>query len=263
MTVPKTGKPAVALVTGAGGGIGRAVVRSFLESGTSVALVDADDRFLEHTALLAAEFPALTVRGYTADITQTPQVTTLADRVATDYGRLDALALVAGTVQTAAGIAELTPAEWRRVIDVNLTGAYEMTHSMVPLIRRNGGGSITAVSSWWGRSGHAFFAAYCAAKAGLIVFTQALADELAPLIRANTVCPGNIDTPMHRAALESEAAERGIAFDEIKKSEWAKIPLEKAGAPEDIANAIVFLSSPEAAYITGASLDVNGGVVYH
>jgi NAD(P)-dependent dehydrogenase (short-subunit alcohol dehydrogenase family) len=252
-----------ALVTGAGGGIGRAVVRSFLEAGTSVALVDADDRFLAHTPDLAAEFPDLTVQAYTTDITQTSQVSALAEQVAADFGRLDALALVAGTVQTAAGIADLTPTEWRRVIDVNLTGAYEMTHALVPLLAQDGGGSITSVSSWWGRSGHAYFAAYCAAKAGLIVFTQALAHELAPLIRANTVCPGNIDTAMHRAALESEAAERGVSFEEIKRSEWAKIPLEKAGAPQDIANAILFLSSPAAAYITGASLDVNGGVVFH
>jgi NAD(P)-dependent dehydrogenase (short-subunit alcohol dehydrogenase family) len=255
--------PAVALVTGAGGGIGRTVVRTFLQQGTSVALVDADDSFLTHTAELATEFPDLTVRAYTADVSRNDQVTALAAGVTKDFGRLDALALVAGTVQSAAGIAELTPAEWRRVIDVNLTGAYEMTHALVPLMRQDGGGTITAVSSWWGRSGHALFAAYCAAKAGLIVFTQALADELAPHIRANTVCPGNIDTAMHRAALESEAAERGVSFDEIKKSEWAKIPLEKAGAPQDIANAIVFLSSAAAAYITGASLDVNGGVVYH
>lgn len=253
----------VALVTGAGGGIGRAVVRTFLEAGSSVALVDADERFLTQTGELAAEFPDLRVRGYAADVADTAQVRELAERVASDFGRLDSLALVAGTVQTAAGIADLTPTEWRRVIDVNLTGNYEMTHALVPLLREDGGGSITAVSSWWGRSGHAFFAAYCAAKAGLIVFTQALADELAPLIRANTVCPGNIDTAMHRAALESEAAERGVSFEEIKTSEWAKIPLKQAGSPQDIANAIVFLSSPSAAYITGASLDVNGGVVYH
>jgi NAD(P)-dependent dehydrogenase (short-subunit alcohol dehydrogenase family) len=182
------------------------VVRTFLQQGTSVALVDADDSFLTHTAELAAEFPDLTVRAYTADVSRNDQVTALAAGVTKDFGRLDALALVAGTVQSAAGIAELTPAEWRRVIDVNLTGAYEMTHALVPLMRQDGGGTITAVSSWWGRSGHALFAAYCAAKAGLIVFTQALADELAPHIRANTVCPGNIDTAMHRAALESEAA---------------------------------------------------------
>lgn len=253
----------VALVTGAGGGIGRAVVRSFLDAGTSVALVDAEERFLAHTEELAAQYPALSVRSYAADVAESTQVAELADRVAADFGRLDSLALVAGVVQTAAGIAELTSAQWRRVLDVNLTGAYEMTHALVPLLRDGGGGSVTAVSSWWGRSGHAFFSAYCAAKAGLIVFIQSLADELAPHIRANTVCPGNIDTAMHRAALESEAAERSLSFDEIKKSEWAKIPLGAAGSPQDIANAILYLSSPAAGYITGASLDVNGGVVYH
>lgn len=253
----------VALVTGAGGGIGRVVVRSFLDTGTSVALVDADERFLSHTDDLAAEYPDLSVRSYATDVTNSVQVGDVADRVAADFGRLDSLALVAGVVQTAAGIAELSSAEWRRVVDVNLTGAYEMTHALVPLLREDGGGSVTAVSSWWGRSGHAFFSAYCAAKAGLIVFMQSLADELAPHVRANTVCPGNIDTSMHRAALESEAAERGVSFDEIKKSEWAKIPLGAAGSPQDIANAILYLSSPAAGYITGASLDVNGGVVFH
>ncbi|RZT25553.1 3-oxoacyl-[acyl-carrier protein] reductase [Mycobacterium sp. BK558] len=263
MSADASGRPTVALVTGAGGGIGRAVVRTFLQGGTSVALVDTDSRVHDEATDLAAEFADLSVRAYTVDITEVDQVAVLADRVAADFGRLDALCLVAGAVQTAAGIAELTPAEWQRVIAVNLSGAYAMTHALVPLLRQDGGGSITAVSSWWGRSGHAYFAAYCAPKAGLIVFIQSLADELAPTVRANTVCPGNIDTSMHRAALESEAATRGVTFDEIKKSEWAKIPLGKAGSPRDIAHAIAFLSSPDAAYITGASLDVNGGVVYH
>jgi len=133
---------------------------------------------------------------------------------------------------------------------------------LTPLLSRDDG-TITFISSWWGRSGHAYFSSYCASKAAVIVFAQALAEELAPDIRVNTVCPGNIDTKMHRAALHTEAAERGITFEEMKDIEWAKIPLKIAGPPSAIANALVWLASPAASYVTGASLDVNGGVVFH
>lgn len=253
----------VALVTGAAGGIGRAVVRRFADAGASVALVDANEQVHTVVQELEGEFPGVRLRGYRVDISSTDSVSQLAQKVDSDFGRLDSLALVAGVVQAAAPIAELDRSEWDRVIGVNLTGPYEMTHALAPLLSRDGGGSITAVSSWWGRSGHAYFAAYCTAKAGLIVFAQAVAEELAPTVRVNTICPGNINTRMHQEALQSEAAERGISFEEMKDSEWAKIPLLKAGEPEDIAEAIYFLSSPAASYITGASLDVNGGVVFH
>ncbi|MDQ4490810.1 SDR family NAD(P)-dependent oxidoreductase [Sinomonas sp. ASV486] len=253
----------VALVTGAAGGIGQAVVRRLAAGGASVALVDADARVEGVAKQLKGEFPDVDLRGYATDITDTEKVRQLARSVEDDFGRLDSVALVAGVVQTAAPIAQLGRAEWDRVLGVNLTGPYEMTHALSPLLARDGGGSITAVSSWWGRSGHAYFAAYCAAKAGLIVFVQAVAAELAPTVRVNTICPGNINTRMHQEALRSEAEERGVSYEDIKASEWAKIPLGKAGEPEDIAEAIYFLSSPAASYITGASLDVNGGVVFH
>ena len=253
----------VALVTGGAGGIGRAVVRRFAQAGAAVALVDANKDVHKVAEELQAEFPGHDLRGYTVDITNTRQVGLLARDVESDFGRLDSLALVAGVVQTAAPIAKLERSEWDKVLGVNLTGPYELSHALTPLLGQDGGGSITAISSWWGRSGHAYFSAYCAAKAGLIVFAQALAEELAPTVRVNTFCPGNINTRMHQSALESEAAERGISFEEIKKIEWDKIPMLKAGDPEDIAEAVYFLSSPAAGYITGASLDVNGGVVFH
>ena len=253
----------VALVTGAAGGIGQAVVRRFAEAGAAIALVDANDNVHAVVDQFHIEFPDLTLRGYTVDITDSHSVGLLARDVESDFGRLDSLALVAGVVQTAAPIAKLDRSEWDKVLGVNLTGPYELTHALTPLLGQDGGGSITAVSSWWGRSGHAYFAAYCAAKAGLIVFAQSLAEELAPAVRVNTICPGNINTRMHQSALESEAAERGITVEEIKKIEWDKIPMLKAGEPEDIAEAVYYLSSPSASYVTGASLDVNGGVVFH
>ncbi len=202
------------------------------------------------------------VKAFVTDITDDDNVNTLKADVSTAFGRLDALALVAGMVQTAAPVTELDPQHWRQVLDVNLTGPFLLSRALTPLLSREGG-TITMVSSWWGRSGHAFFSAYCASKAAVIVLVQALAEELAPHIRVNTVCPGNIDTGMHRAALQSEAEKRGISFEEMKDIEWAKIPLKIAGPPAAIANAIVWLASPDASYVTGASLDVNGGVVFH
>lgn len=253
----------VALVTGAAGGIGRAVVRRFAEGGAFVALVDVSNHVHSVADELRSQYPGVEMRGYVADITDPESVAELAVNVERDFGRLDSLALVAGVVQTAAPIAKLDRSEWDRVLGINLTGPYEMAHALTPLLSRDGGGSITAVSSWWGRSGHAFFAAYCAAKAGLIVFAQALADELAPTVRVNTICPGNVNTRMHYSALEAEAEERGITFEEMKDIEWAKMPMLRPGEPEEMAEAIHFLSSPAASYITGASLDVNGGVVFH
>jgi NAD(P)-dependent dehydrogenase (short-subunit alcohol dehydrogenase family) len=129
---------------------------------------------------------------------------------------------------------------------------------------RHAGAAIVGIASWWGRSGHAYYAAYCTSKAGVISLVQCLAAELAPEgIRANAVSPGNIDTQMHRSALESEAAERGVSFEEMKAIEWAKIPLGIAGPPQSIADAVLFLSSDKSSYITGATLDVNGGVQFN
>src|SRR5690606_36006911 len=100
---------------------------------------------------------------------------------------------------------------------------------------------------------------YCASKAGVISLTQVLAEEMAPFgVRVNSVAPGMINTGMHERALREEAAERGMSFEEFRDSEWARIPLGKAGDPVDIANAHLFLASDEAMYVTGASLDVNG-----
>ncbi|PRY10507.1 SDR family NAD(P)-dependent oxidoreductase [Kineococcus rhizosphaerae] len=248
----------VVLVTGAAGGIGRATVQGFAAAGYDVAAVDVrrDDS-------LAGLAPGRRVVPYAVDVTDDAAVARLATDVERDFGRLDSLALVAGINQGAAPVDQMDPVDFRRVLDVNLVGPFLLCHHLVPLLRRDGGGTIGAVSSFWARSGHAYFGAYCASKAGLLLLVQSLADELAPDVRVNSVCPGNIDTRMHREALESEAAERGISVQEMQDVEWGKIPLKAAGSPQVIADALVFLASERAAYVTGASLDVNGGVVFH
>jgi NAD(P)-dependent dehydrogenase (short-subunit alcohol dehydrogenase family) len=255
-------EPKIALVTGAGGGIGLATASRFLEEGYRVVLAD----FSEAAAAMAeakmrAEFPEADVLAVVCDVTSEDSVARAADDVRAWSGRIDTLALIAGVLQSAAPVAGQTVEVWDQMMNTNARGVFLCAKHFSPLLPDHSGASITAIASWSGRLGGPFFSAYCASKAAVIVFIQSLAFELAERgIRANTVAPGNIDTNMHRMALQVEADQRGISFEEMRDIEWAKIPLKIAGPPSAVADAVVFLSSERASYITGESLDVNGGV---
>ncbi len=153
--------------------------------------------------------------------------------------------------------------EWDRVFNINLRANMLLMKHFIPALKAADGAAIVTVSSWYGKSGHGFFGAYCASKAGLISLTHTAADELSKdKIRVNTVAPGNVATSMHLDALTEEAEKRGITFEEMKKIEWDKIPLERAAYPSEIADAINFLAGPDSNYITGATIDVNGGCLF-
>lgn len=255
----------VAFVTGAVGGIGRTVAESYVAAGYDVMLADrspeAVDRLAEE---LRSSNPERSIWSVPMDVASAESVAEAEQHVRSLVERIDALALIAGVVQEAASVDALSVQEWDRVQAVNLRGPFLVARAFIPLMPRHDGGAIVAIASWWGRSGHAYYSAYCTSKAGVVSLVQCLAAELAPEgIRANAVSPGNIDTQMHRAALESEAAERGVSFEEMKAIEWAKIPLGIAGPPQSIADAVLFLSSDRSSYITGATLDVNGGVQFN
>lgn len=256
--------PDVAVITGATGGIGRATVRRFLSAGWDVAMTDIGDS-LESALGEARELagPEQTVRGYLADTTSPTDVERVREEVLRDFGAVKALLLIAGTVQTAAPVADLDPQEWERVISINLTGPFLFTRAFARALQDTEGASVVAVSSQWGRSGHSFLSSYSASKAGLIVAMQAFALELAPKVRVNTVCPGHVNTAMHTDALQAEAEIRGISVEEMRDIEWGKVPALRAGEVDEVAAAIFYLTSDDASYITGASLDVNGGSVLH
>jgi NAD(P)-dependent dehydrogenase (short-subunit alcohol dehydrogenase family) len=249
----------VVLVLGAASGIGRATAQRYADEGAIVVAGDISPEVADTFANLNGG----SQRGFAqqTDITKLEQCQAIVDRAVREYGSIDALSAISGVVQEAAAISELSEQEWDRVMNVNLKGYFFVAKAISPQMRKQRHGSIVLTASFWGRKGYAFYAAYCASKAGVVSLTHTLAEEMAPYgVRVNSVAPGMINTGMHEKALREEATERGLTFEEFRDSEWAKIPLGRAGDPVEISNAHLFLASDESAYMTGASVDVNGGV---
>jgi len=248
----------LAILTGAAGEVGRETARMFAEKGWSLVLCDRATAVVDLAGSLELEF-GVRCLGVGMDLTSDADIEKVVALAAGTGIPLRFLGLIAAINQQAMSIDTFDMAVWDRVMAVNLRANVKIISCCVPLMRDAGGGSIATVSSFWGREGHAFFSPYCASKAALISLTQSLASELAPAIRVNSVAPGNIDTPMHYAALTVEAEKRGITLDEMRGIEWAKIPMGRPAETREIAAAIHFLATPEASYFVGATLDVNGG----
>lgn len=252
----------VVVIVGAARGVGLATARAFAREGARLSVADIDPAIDELPATLGGDAAPDSVLTSRLDITAGDQCDALIAATVERFGRVDVLAVVSGVLQQTAKVADLSTAEWDRVLNVNAKGPMQMSRAAIPQMREQGQGRIVNVASWFAYSGHAFFGAYCASKSAVRALTQAIADEEAGSgITANCVSPGNVDTEMHRTALREEAVSRGITTEEMKDTEWAKIPLGHACPPEDIADAILFLASDQARYMTGASLDVNGGVL--
>ena len=252
----------VGIITGAAGGVGRVTAERFAKDGWDLVLVDVVDSVNEVAAEVAKASGRKAVAVKT-DITQEANLTAIDAALRQVGGQLKFLGLVAAVLQKVGPIETLELAEWDRVFNINIRANVILIKHFAPVMKAAGGGSIVTVSSWFGRSGHGFFSAYCASKAALISLTHSAADELAAdNIRVNSVAPGNIATSMHFTALREEAEKRGITFEEMKKIEWDKIPLGRAADPAEVVAAIAFLASADGTYLTGTTIDVNGGVLF-
>ena len=252
----------VGIITGAAGGVGRVTAERFAKDGWDLVLVDVVDPVNEVAAEVAKTSGRKAVAVKT-DITQEANLTAIDAALRQVGGQLKFLGLVAAVLQKVGPIETLELAEWDRVFNINIRANVILIKHFAPVMKAAGGGSIVTVSSWFGRSGHGFFSAYCASKAALISLTHSAADELAAdKIRVNSVAPGNIATSMHFTALREEAEKRGITFEEMKKIEWDKIPLGRAADPAEVVAAIAFLASTDGTYLTGTTIDVNGGVLF-
>jgi 3-oxoacyl-[acyl-carrier protein] reductase len=244
-----------ALVTGGSRGIGRAVCIELARRGADVAFIYRS-RDVEAEAT-AAEIRALSryALALKADIADAPAVAAVVDRAAKELGRVDVLVQAAGAVGAWNETAELPIGEWDRYIAVDLSGAFYAFHATIPYLRSAGGGAIVAVSSIAAQMCQPRNVQGAAAKAGLEAMVRVVAREEAKHgIRANAVAIGLTDTDMGRAAFAQwgpQTSERVIRA----------IPLRRIGTPEEIARVVCFLAGPEAAYITGKVLQVDGGQI--
>ncbi|HWP48390.1 MAG TPA: SDR family NAD(P)-dependent oxidoreductase [Candidatus Limnocylindrales bacterium] len=241
-----------AIITGSARGIGKAIARKFLQEGAHVFLVDIQQERLLKTrdelASLGGE-----VQVYTADVSQKAQVQSLVETVLKTWGEVDILVNNAG-IAIVENFLDLKEENWDRTLDVNLKSMFLVSQLVArDMVKKGRGGAIVNMASTNGLLGEAGLAHYNASKAGVILLTKTLAIELAPYnIRVNCVCPGFIKTEL--------AAEAG--FNDTFIAEYVKkIPLNRHGKPEEVANVFAFLASDEASFITGASIVIDGGQI--
>jgi NAD(P)-dependent dehydrogenase (short-subunit alcohol dehydrogenase family) len=244
------------VVTAGASGIGRAIADLLLANGARVAICDVDKDFLAAYRKAHPDSPAVA-----ADVSSEKDVDRLFKTVAKELGGLDALINNAGIAGPTGGVDEIDPADWRRCIDIDLTGQFLCARRAVPMIRKAGGGSIVNMSSAAGRFGYAFRTPYSAAKWGIIGFTQSLAKELGPQnIRVNAILPGIVKGPRMDRVIEARAKQVGVSHGEMEKRYLERVSLRRMVTPEDIAETVMFLLSRAGANISGQSLGVCGNV---
>ena len=250
-------KPGLRVVVSAGAsGIGRAISDMLIRHGAKLHICDVADNFL-------ADFKkAHAGHGVTkADVSKEADVERFFAEAKQTLGGIDALVNNAGIAGPTGGVDEIAPEDWRRCIDIDLTGQFLCTRLAVPEIKAAGGGAIVNMSSAAGKHGYAFRTPYAAAKFGVIGFTQSLAKELGPSnIRVNAILPGIVEGPRSEGVIRARAEQLGVSYAEMEKEYLQKVSLRRMVSPHDVAAMVLFLFSPLGENISGQSLGVDGNV---
>ena len=238
----------VALITGAGRGIGKVIALTLAKEGANIIVNDIDRAAAESTANAIQAMGRKTISD-SANIAIRSEVDTMCENIQQEFGKLDILINNAGITRDAL-LLKMKDEQWNSVIDVNLTGVFYCIQASLSLMRKQEGGRIINMTSASAQMGNIGQVNYAASKAGIIGMTKTLAKELARYqITVNAVAPGFIDTPMTEKIP-----------DKVKNQLLSTIPLKRAGKPEDVANLVKFLSSSDSDYITGQIIACNGGM---
>jgi NAD(P)-dependent dehydrogenase (short-subunit alcohol dehydrogenase family) len=242
------GSPKISLVTGAGSGLGRVVALALAARGDRVAICDIDETGLDGTAALIVDAGGEVVASV-CDVSDPAGGEQVAALAVDAFGGLDYAVNNAGVEGARAPAGEYDPAEWRRVLSINLDGVFYSMRAEIPVMLRRGGGSIVNVGSTASLGGVAGMVAYTASKHGVVGLTKAAAlDHAAGNVRVNAICPGSFRTPM---------SERLFGMDMARV--LADTPMRRLGSVEEIASVILFLLSDASSFMTGAALPVDGG----
>jgi len=238
----------IAIVTGAGQGIGRAIAEKLHTEGATVVVTDVNESTARETAAALVGDAV----GLVADVTSRDSVDAMVAAVKDTFGRVDVLVNNAGWDKASAFV-DSDPADWDRVIAINLYGVLNTSKAVLPLMKEQGSGAVVNLASDAGRVGSSGEAVYSAAKGGVIAFTKALAREMARYqVNVNCVCPGPTDTALF--------ASMGGDDPKLREALTKAIPFRRLGQPSDLANMVAFFASEEADYITGQTVSVSGGL---
>lgn len=260
----------VAAVLGGASGIGLAIAKAFAAEGASVAVVDRSEKCREAAEAIGSEYGVKSI-GIVADVTDYAAVQRAAAEIESQLGATGHVAYAAGMGSGKFGFPfwNLEPADWERVLRVNLIGAVHAAHAFAPAMVAARRGTMLFISSVAGQIGSQTDPPYSAAKAGLINFAQCAAKDVAPHnVRVNTICPGMVQTPLNRAVWQAwhdqQPPELRRTYEEWAGEKVRKVcPLGRWQEPEDVAALAVFLASEKAKNITGQTMNVDGGFVMH
>lgn len=243
-------------ITGGGSGIGLAIARRLYAEGAQIAICDVNADALES---VSSELPGTLTT--VCDVSQASDVGRFFALIEAEWSGLDALINNAGIAGPTGGVDEITPDEFETCLRIGLLGQFNCAHFAVPLIRKNGGGSIVGMSSVAGKYGYAYRTPYSATKFGVVGLCQSLAKELGPEnIRVNAIQPGFVSGPRMEGVITDRARQEGVPVETMRESYLSKVSMRRMVTEDDVANTVAFLLSPAGANLSGQNIAVDGNV---
>jgi NAD(P)-dependent dehydrogenase (short-subunit alcohol dehydrogenase family) len=252
----------IAIVTGAGRGIGRATALELARLGADIVIAEMDQVGAKRTA---EEVGALGRRAVatSTDVTSRADLRAMVDRTKAEFGRIDILVNNAGIYRAAATV-DVTEEHWDAIMNINAKAVFFASQAVIPTMAAQKSGSIVSLASMAGKIGSKTNLPYNASKAAVVSMTKSLAlAHAAEGIRVNCVCPGFVETDMWAQVSKEQGALLGMSAEEFTRHRAAQVPLGRMEKPEDVAHVIAFLAGPRSAYMTGQALSVDGGLVMH